>query len=282
MVATRFAPLLLLTVLTSCYEPKEGCLDVRAVNYDVTADDPCSDCCTYPALKVTFRHQAVWPPNPDTSITFRYDTPYPSPLDKFHYFKVGRFRFLLSGIHLLDSQGNPILLQDSLGFTDPAGNEFFAENNFAKLDRDIIQTRSLGTLIAETQTDQVELTIGLPSSLRHALPSDLPADHPLSTADTLLYDTLQGYRSGFVKLYRDTLPGTPADTLVFFENLELTLPLPAPLQIRPGHHVKLTFTINYLALFDGIDFVGEPTESIKNKLWQNLSSAIDVTNAQLE
>ncbi len=42
--------------LAGCYEPKEGCLDPQAVNYDVTADEACADCCTWPSLRLSVKH----------------------------------------------------------------------------------------------------------------------------------------------------------------------------------------------------------------------------------
>lgn len=43
---------LLCWVLTSCGNLKEGCLDVNAINFDVSADENC--CCLYPTMGVAF------------------------------------------------------------------------------------------------------------------------------------------------------------------------------------------------------------------------------------
>lgn len=274
--------MLLLTSLVACYEPEEGCLDYRATNYDVTADNACPDCCTYPVLKLALRHQAVWPPNPDTSITFKYNTHYATPFDKFHYFKVDRFRFFISGLHLINTDGQAYTLPDSLSFTSQNNSSFKTEDNYTKADRDILQTATLGTFITEGKYDKVELTVGLPEAVLTASADKLPSGHALATSDTLLYDTLSGYRHGIVRLYRDTLDSSPLEEFTFAASQQLTLDLPEVLDIRPGHNVKLTLTINYLALFDGVDLQNDALETIRDKVFQNFPIATLVTDAVLE
>lgn len=274
--------LFLLSALSACYEPKEGCLDYRAVNYDVAADDACTDCCTYPDLKLALRHQAVWPQDPDTSITFKYNTHYSTPFDKFHYFKIDRFRFFISGLHLINSDGQAFTLPDSLTFTSENNSSFKTENNFTKADRDILQTATLGTFITEGEFNKVELTIGLPTDVLTASADNLPTGHSLATSDSLLYDTLSGYRHGIVRFYRDTLDSSPLEEFTFAASQQLTLELSELLEVRPGHNVKLTLTINYLALFDGVDLQNDALETIRDKVFQNLSFAMNVTDAVLE
>jgi len=48
--------LLAILVLTSCYERIEGCLDPLATNFAIVADDPCDECCVYPAFKLQVSH----------------------------------------------------------------------------------------------------------------------------------------------------------------------------------------------------------------------------------
>ena len=47
----------LLLACAGCYEDTEGCRDVLARNYDVAADQPCDDCCTYPELRFSIAHR---------------------------------------------------------------------------------------------------------------------------------------------------------------------------------------------------------------------------------
>lgn len=255
---------------------------MRAVNYDVRADDPCSGCCSFPTLKISFRHQAIWPPKPDTSIAFKYNTVYPTPLDKFHFFKINRFRFFVQDIHLQRADGSVAQVSDTLGMTGATGVSFTVEDNFAVLDRDLIQSVALGTLITEGEFSQVQLRIGLEEAVRSSLPNDTPTGHVLTTTDTLLYDTLSGFRNGLLRFYRDTLDSSPIEEIVFENSELLSLLLPEPLMVLPGHHLKLTITVNYLALFAGISIQDDPIAAIRQKIAENLSAAVEITEAKLE
>ena len=42
--------------LISCYERQEGCLDLLSPDYNLSADDACDDCCTYPYLQLRIFH----------------------------------------------------------------------------------------------------------------------------------------------------------------------------------------------------------------------------------
>ena len=53
--------ILMAVLLSACYEPTEGCLDVRATNFDLDADEGCADCCTYPELSLRFENVWVYP-----------------------------------------------------------------------------------------------------------------------------------------------------------------------------------------------------------------------------
>ena len=55
-IAIKISIVVLISFLMSCYTRKEACLDVLAANYDVSADDACLDCCTYPKLKLEIQH----------------------------------------------------------------------------------------------------------------------------------------------------------------------------------------------------------------------------------
>jgi hypothetical protein len=44
--------LVIISILSSCYEREEACLDLLAQNYTITADDACDECCEYPTLQL--------------------------------------------------------------------------------------------------------------------------------------------------------------------------------------------------------------------------------------
>lgn len=89
---TKLNLLLLPLLLTACYEPQEGCLDPDAANYDLAADDDCSDCCEFPSLSI--RIATVW-----DSLTFDPASTYQDAVG--NNFELLNFRYYLGDLQLL-------------------------------------------------------------------------------------------------------------------------------------------------------------------------------------
>lgn len=49
-----FYTALIITSLSSCYEPIEGCLDPLSSNFQLDGDNNCDDCCIYPSVDIEF------------------------------------------------------------------------------------------------------------------------------------------------------------------------------------------------------------------------------------
>lgn len=62
--------IVLLFTFSSCYNPRTGCLDSNAANYDVTADEPCDLCCELPQFNLNFLYQ-VDSSSLDTAIYYK-------------------------------------------------------------------------------------------------------------------------------------------------------------------------------------------------------------------
>jgi hypothetical protein len=147
--------MVLLLILTSgCYEPVEGCLDVDAKNYNVTADNECPSCCELPEVKI--------------SITFRYlgesfnlgDT---LPLGENEVI-IEDFHIFLSDLELEDDMGNLIYLEDSLMINPSNQESFFIKDNFRYFDRarfsaDLSGKRYVG------KVGKLNLKLGIPESI---------------------------------------------------------------------------------------------------------------------
>ncbi|MCB0636635.1 MAG: hypothetical protein KDC54_08460, partial [Lewinella sp.] len=95
--------------LTGCYEPEQGCLDARATNFSLDADEACADCCTYPELKVRFTHR--WE-TADTSLAFQTSSVYRDGMGQ--PFRFQRLRFYWSEVVLLRVGTGPLAPTDSV------------------------------------------------------------------------------------------------------------------------------------------------------------------------
>jgi hypothetical protein len=271
---------LICNLAAGCYQPKEGCLDIGAVNYDVSADDPCPDCCKYPQLSITFQHQVLLP---DTTLTFKYNTSYPTPFDGSHYFSIERSRFFVSNFRLVNDKGAAFGSSDSIQLEAPAGTALTVENNFAKVDRDIFQPNVIGKFLAQGNFNQLRFTVGLESPLQQTNPETIPGNHALSTtSDTIMYKKGTGYIPNLLVLNRDTLPDTTPWTLWLTDPKEISLDLPKPFQLDRGFNVKITLRINYLGWFEGIDFQNDSPLTIQQKITSNLPYTFFVESIKME
>ncbi len=266
-----------------CYQPKEGCLDIRATNYDVSSDDPCADCCKYPQWSVATLHQVVLPTEPDTTYTLHYDQPYPSPFDTTHYFSIERCRFFLSNFKLIGENGKTLGISDSLHIESPPGNPITVENNFAKLDRDIFAPNVLGKILGNGPFHQLRFTLGLPANLLKTDPKSVPAGHPLSTAaDSINYEIETGYVPVILSLSQDTLPGVIPTLFRYFETQEITLDLPASFELDRGFNLKLTLKVNYMDWFKDLDFQQDGYYLLREKIWANMAQSFALSEIKLE
>ncbi|RMG77329.1 MAG: hypothetical protein D6714_19960, partial [Bacteroidetes bacterium] len=263
--------------MAGCSEPREGCLDVRAVNFDVRADNACPDCCVFPTLKLTFIHQYIPPSNPDTILTFKYGVPYESPLNPDHLFSVDRFRFYISNVKFTDLQGNVVGVEDSLELQTTSGQTFQTENNFALVDRSIFASATLQNFIAPGQFVRIGFDIGLSDEIRQTDPASVPDGHPLSLAsDSLMYDPASGYLSGLLALNRDTISGLDSTVVAGFEPTRFEQVLLPSVTFLEGVNVEVRIQILYNKIFENIDVRTDTEADIRSHLTQNFPNAFRI------
>ncbi len=273
---------LFLSLWSSCYQPREGCLDPRAVDYDFAADEPCSDCCTWPSLRLQLKHRYQPPAQPDTLLILKYREPLQVFPDTAHPFYMERFRFWISHLRLLAPNGTEHSVLDTLLVQLPDGTFAAIEDNFAVADRDVFSAQTLGSHRTTGYVAGVKLRIGLDSLERALDPLSLEPEHPLRTwADSVLFDPEQGYLSGRALLLPDT---TSADTLdvQWVQPLELTLWLSEPAFVPNGSSIEVVLVINYTRLFEGIDFAATTAEALRFHIVANLPSAVFVESVEAE
>ncbi|MCB9284441.1 MAG: hypothetical protein H6563_10240 [Lewinellaceae bacterium] len=265
--------LFLCFLLPACYEKQEGCLDINATNFDVTADVACSDCCTYPQLSLKLEHKAVLP---DTTLPFRYDSlyyvaAYPDVKFRFH-----RLRYYLSDIRLSRTGATgrvvdsiTLYLPQSPGDTVPLR----VVNDFMLADRDFLQAKKLGTWRGEGTFDRLDFTLGIEDAIRYTDPAKTPGGHALQApAEGYNWSEASGYISNFM---RYSTEAQPLDTL----EVAITTPVPVslildpPLEIVPGYNITLTLYLNYMAWLNGLDLSSASPAAIEQQYTNQAANA---------
>jgi len=266
----------------SCFTDVEGCLDLAATNFDVSADKACKDCCEFPTLTLAFQHRGIPSYNPDTSFSFKYDTPYSVFPDTSRKFSVQRIRFFISNFKLVNENGQEVGVMDSLELEAPAGTTLKVEDNFAKVDRDIFQANKIGTFVTQGLFRKIRFTLGLAPELLQTAPESVPAGHPLNVdQDSLNFEEGTGYIPLLIQLKKDIFPGTLLTKFKIMEPIQIELKLLGPFEVKEGFSLTVSLQINYLAWFAGVDFANDADAEIENKIVQNLASSFSLIELKL-
>lgn len=150
---------LTICVIASCYEPKEGCIDSYASNYDVSADDMCEDCCKYPNLSLSvYDHYN----NEDISSS---DTLYNIYGERF---RLDALMYVLSDIHLNDSLR--VRERKTYGSIDVSNDIFIAGTSTFK--------NTVGTMIVKDSITSLRIVQGLPTPVIEASVPSTDALYP--------------------------------------------------------------------------------------------------------
>jgi hypothetical protein len=265
----------LLSLLVGCYEPREGCLDVNATNYNVEADRPCpDDCCVYPQLRLNFLHRMVYP---DTSVNLVYrDSVYFDGAG--NAFRINLIRYYISALHLVRPNGEEVGVTEMLEVKTPRerGDTLveMVENNFAVINPGDFRPIVLGTTRTQGEFSKIKFTLGIEGAPNRSLPQAFPPNHPLARQD-MYFDRDSGYVFNRLELFRVPTPGDTIRSLIRIgtpENLRV-VEIPVPFYLDPGFHTRLLFKVDYRRWFRDVDLARDDERVIAAKIVNNLTDA---------
>ena len=246
--------------IVGCYEPIDGCLDLRADNYSLLADNGCDDCCTFPDIRLTF--VPMWD---DEALDT--DTVYTTAVGDS--FSIVSSAFLVSNILLLNEEDS-LVSQNSIE-VDCGDGVFY--DSFSSIS---LSSR-LGT------SSSVPLAFGF-----NEVQFDLGVSDCLAQNDTLQYlNTLESADEFLDSRFSEQefisaqiLLETDSDTLeLLFLNTEWSeqLNLAGDFEIRPGFNLNLDILVDYRVLLQTVS-LNQPNEGVKNDISQNVINAFTLEN----
>ncbi len=248
----------------SCYQNVEGCLDPNSSNYDVTADNACEDCCTYPTLSLTVGF-------------FKGDSAYNRidsiPNNNEIFFIIEDIQMYFSDISVSDGSEN-FRITETLNYVDNSGEEQEIIDDVVLVKPTAIRY-PLGTFIEANDFNSFLLSLGVPEEIDDAQSIELSADHPLAIAGDSLYIVDQNQ---FVKSWivlRQIGVHDVADTLQIdmprfdyvFENLDIN-------QER-GSSLDLNVRFDYFKLINDIDYNTMDKSQVIEQIGNNLKLAVE-------
>lgn len=248
-----------------CVEPTEGCLDVKATNFDVTASKECdTKCtCTYPSLIVATDYFS------GTS-SFNYNTTYVNDLGDS--FRIVSNQLYLSDFQLINDNNQTFRTIDSVALTR-ATDTINVLNNYALIGKSVGFDFAIGSFNGVGNFTKIKFRVGLDAIAAKVIPSKMPTTHPLSTKTDSMYISSQSQYifNKFVIAkgtnFKDTLRlniTTPTD-LEFDKTLTFT----------EGFNAKIPLIVNYLAFFSGVNFSADENQ-IKLKIVSNTRSVFSI------
>lgn len=280
-----FLALALTALLGACYEPREGCLDVEAVNYDFQADKNDSGECVYPELRLTIRH-----------VYSKGDTAYRLGLsDSVYYdgqgrpFRINAVRFFLSNFHLVFADGREAGVEESIeiGIPQPDGSLLYreVEDNFSLANPRVSQGYTIGELRETGELQEVRFALGVEGLANLAPPGSFPGNHPLGLADSSLYfNQDSGFVFQYIELFRDTLA---SDTIPVVLRVGTTpflqeVRLPASFTKTRGYHLRITMEVDYSRWFGNIDVRQDSPAALISKIVADQAQAFSVVDIKPE
>lgn len=257
----------------ACYEPRQGCLDIEATNFDASADEDC--CCQYPKLIL--------------ETVQRYDTLQylPDSLyvnDAGQIFRIKSVVFYLSEIQLFQS-GNAFSVSDTVqlqtysAFGNDTLKETFTDDFLlvrrTPVDNPVGEFRPSGTF------NEVKIRLGLSDNAQRVIPRLAPSGHPLRIqGDSLWYGPTAGYVFMQAVVVRDSMQATKPDTLAFTEaNLpNFFIEKNANfLHQSGGYDFRLKLGIDYKKMFEGVNWSSGDIPEWKSQIVVNLPSVFIVS-----
>lgn len=247
--------------IESCYEPIDGCLDINAMNYDVTADHGCDECCTYPKIILNFLPQV------DT-FNFALDSVYLNDLQS--PFEVLGYSFIISNISLKSKGAEQRVIEEievnCFGKDTMVVNDVWLVSNTTRRP-------TIGTFAPTLDYDQLQFTLGLDDCLNGI-------DTTVISTTTNLYkyirsryiDADNGYNVANITYVS---PKNISDTITISMNgsaqsQNILLDGEYTAQIREELSLKIRLDIyKWMA---GIDFEVDDTLVVKQKMMNNLQS----------
>ena len=281
-----FATFLCCTLLLpACYEPKEGCLDAQATNFELDADEACPNCCEYPSLQLALRHRIVLFGQEED----RFST------DSIYYdgsgqpFRFNNIRFYLSNLRLVRSDGSEAMVSDTieLDLYAPSGapRKATAEDNFLLANPLFEQTYTIGAFRESgSNFEKIRFAVGIEGIANEAIPDSLPDDYPLGRIEQALdlhFNQDSGYVFSHIELFRDT---TAADTIPvvlrigtmpYLRVVELLLPS-GGYTPSDGFNTLVTLRVNYVEWFQSLNIRQDTPAQMIEKIVQNLANSFSV------
>ncbi len=274
----KFLTLLLTIVsLAACFEPEEGCLDIEATNFQLSADRGCSkdaqsSCfCTYPAISLQITQVF------DKS-TFNTNQVYQTSAGE--NIRIADIQFYMSDIQLVLADGQVAATLDTITLTITEGDQ--EKNKISLDDFHLITPNSqrISSLITSDESGeftQLQFSIGIKSPESTTTPASMKRTNHVLAIDSM-YQAPEGYVFNRISLQPDT---TSTEKMLIqlreVDGLSRIILDLTPLNKQPGKDISIeTLQINHAKWFDGINFAENTQDEVRRKIVTNTTNVFSI------
>ena len=256
---------LMIVLLLGCYEQREGCLDALASNFQIDSDIGCGDCCEYPQLTFTVKHLY------DT-LNFNLGSVYSNGLGQT--FIPRSITFYVSDVTL--KQGDDWLAVDESILINNGQTNIEQPDDVAVISRSGFEF-GIGDFLKAGNYTGLRFSIGLnaPEFTGGQQTEYEDSNHPLDTVDNELWSDAESYLMYDLDILVDSaVLDTVTYTAVAAPSLAIELAIDV-FKVR-GEKLSIPLAINYQRWFQDIDFGGDSTEVIRQKIMAGIKNSISV------
>jgi hypothetical protein len=246
----------------ACYDSKEGCLDVKAVNFDPTADRNC--CCEYPRLVLTTLH--AW----GTGL-MTYQVPLAIPVGDS--IVIRSLRWYASDISMSTAAGRISIIEaDNLPQRNSGKLE--VKKNIALVDRNELNY-PLSTYTASGTTNLLQFMIGLPAGYNNLI-IDSISSHPLARQSDTMYDDASN-RYLHTKIVFEAVKTKKLYSLTWTSSeAQLPISLAYNKVIEAGENLPLPIRIDYKRWWTGVTLDMQPNQMV-SRIRSNIAGSISIS-----
>ena len=256
-----------LLIIVSCKERIEGCKDVEATNYNVSADDPCSDCCTYPKILLDVFHKY-------DSLNFSFDSTYIIAGDTIRFKQV---IFYLSDFRLVN-ESDSIETADTIDLDIIGEDVLTFKDDFALVSRSISSfSYDIGEIRGTGEFNTLKFSVGLVGKAEFANAESVTDGHSLSLTSDTLWTFPEGYVFNRIIVIPDTSNISEVRQIDIKGSEYLKeVNLAFPIDLNLGFDAKIPFKIDYKKWFSGIDFADGSMDDITTQIVDQTTNAFSI------
>jgi len=264
-------------LFSSCFEPEEGCLDIEANNFELSADRDCSkdaqtSCfCTYP--NVSIQIEQVF-----DKASFIANQAYR--ISSGEIIRISDIQFYISDIQLILSDGQISATLDTITLTITEEDQ--VKNNISLDDFHLINPSSqrISSLLTSNKSgafSQLQFSVGVKTPESTTNPTQINSSSHVLAIDSM-YLEQEGYIFNRLLVQPDT--NTNERLLIQLtknDGLQRIILDLSNLNKQPGDDISIeTLQINHAKWFDGINFAENTQDEVRRKIVTNTTNVFTI------